>query len=81
VLVALITAEKDQFVYIEQPELHLHPKAQFKLADIIAKAAVRGVKVVIETHSSILLRGIQITIVRKLISHELVSLNWFSDRC
>lgn len=79
VLVALICANKDQLVYIEQPELHLHPKAQFKLAAIIAKAAVRGVKVVIETHSSILLRGIQIAIVNKTIDHNLVSLNWFTQ--
>ncbi|MFT4926405.1 MAG: putative ATPase [Phenylobacterium sp.] len=79
VLVALICAKPDQLVYIEQPELHLHPKAQFKLADIIAKAAVRGVKVVIETHSSILLRGIQIAVVKKTINPELVSLNWFTQ--
>ncbi|MEM7210577.1 MAG: AAA family ATPase, partial [Pseudomonadota bacterium] len=33
-----------------QPELHLHPKAQFKLANIINTAVNRGVKVIIETH-------------------------------
>lgn len=79
VLVALIGAKKGQYVYIEQPELHLHPKAQYKLASIIAYAMKRGVKVIIETHSSILIRGIQIAVVKKDIDREKVSLNWFTQ--
>ncbi|PSW81088.1 AAA family ATPase [Photobacterium angustum] len=79
VLVALIGAKKGQYVYIEQPELHLHPKAQFKLAAIITKAINRGVKVIIETHSSILIRGIQIAVVKKQLDKEKVALNWFTQ--
>ncbi len=79
VLVALIGAKKGQYVYIEQPELHLHPKAQFKLTSIIANSIKRGVNVIIETHSSILIRGIQIAVVKKEIEKEKVSLNWFTQ--
>lgn len=79
VLVALIGAKKGQYVYIEQPELHLHPKAQFKLASIITKAINRGVRVIIETHSSILIRGIQIAVVKKQLEKEKVALNWFTQ--
>lgn len=79
VLVALISAKKDQFVYIEQPELHLHPKAQFKLASIIVVAINRGVRVIIETHSSILIRGIQLAVVKKQLDCKKVSLNWFTQ--
>ncbi len=79
VLVALIGAKKGQFVYIEQPELHLHPKAQFKLAQIIVSAINRGVRVIIETHSSILIRGIQIAVVKKELDYNKVSLNWFTQ--
>lgn len=79
VLVALIGAKKGQYVYIEQPELHLHPKAQFKLAAIISKAISRGVRVIIETHSSILIRGIQIAVVRKQLDKDKVALNWFTQ--
>jgi predicted ATPase len=79
VLVALITAKKGQYVYIEQPELHLHPKAQFKLATIIGKAINRGVQVIIETHSSILIRGIQIAVVKKQLDKGKVALNWFTQ--
>lgn len=79
VLVALLAAESGQYVYIEQPELHLHPKAQFKLADIIVEAIVRGVRVIIETHSAILIRGVQIAVVKTNIDKEKVSLNWFTQ--
>lgn len=79
VLVALIGARRGQVVYVEQPELHLHPKAQFKLASIIVAAVNRGVRVVIETHSSILIRGIQIAVVQRKIESKKVSLNWFSQ--
>ena len=79
VLVALLVAKKNQYVYVEQPELHLHPKAQFKLASIITSALKRGVKVIIETHSSILIRGIQIAVVKGELEAEKVSLNWFTQ--
>ena len=39
VIVALLTAEPGQLVYIEQPEIHLHPKAQMAMAQILADAA------------------------------------------
>ena len=49
VLVALLIAEPGQLVYLEQPELHLHPRAQANLAQPLIDAANRGVKVVVET--------------------------------
>jgi len=36
-----------------------------------------GVNVIIETHSSILIRGIQILVARNLLKGNLVNLNWF----
>lgn len=78
VLVALIAAEPGQLVYIEQPELHLHPNAQVKLAQVLADAAKRGVRVVAETHSSLLLLGIQTLVAEGKLSPDLVKLHWFS---
>ena len=78
VLVALLTAKPGQLVFIEQPEIHLHPRGQVKMANILAYAANKGVRVVVETHSSLLLRGIQ-TIAAKgeIISPKKVILHWF----
>ena len=78
VVVALIAAEPGQLVYIEQPELHLHPNAQVALAQVLADAAKRGVRVVAETHSSLLLLGVQTLVAEGKLSPELVKLHWFS---
>lgn len=78
VIVALLIAAKGQMVYIEQPELHLHPKAQVNLAEIISESVKRGVLVVIETHSPILLLGIQTLVAEKKLSPDLVKLHWFT---
>lgn len=77
VLVALLVAKKGQLVYIEQPELHLHPRAQIAMAEVLASAARRGVRVVIETHSSLLLLGIQTLIAEQKLDADLVKLHWF----
>ncbi|WP_437620724.1 AAA family ATPase [Sorangium sp. So ce1151] len=78
VLVALLTARPGQLVYIEEPEIHLHPRAQVALAQILADAAIRGVRVVIETHSSLLLLGVQALVAEGALRPELVALHWFS---
>lgn len=80
VLVALIVAEPGQLVYLEQPELHLHPRAQVTLARVLADAAKRGVRVVVETHSSLLLLGVQTLVAEGDLSPELVKLHWFTRR-
>ncbi|HUD46688.1 MAG TPA: AAA family ATPase [Candidatus Baltobacteraceae bacterium] len=78
VLVALHVAKPGQLVFLEQPEIHLHPRAQMALANVLASAANRDVVVIVETHSSILLRGIQTAVAEKRICSEKVSLNWFN---
>lgn len=78
VVVALIVARPGQVVYIEQPEIHLHPRAQLALAQLLAEAVARGVLLVIETHSSMLIRGVQIEIANKRLKHQLVALHWFN---
>ena len=77
VLVALLVARPGQIVYLEQPEIHLHPRAQDAMAGILADAARRGVRVVVETHSSILLLAIQTLVANAELSPDLVALHWF----
>lgn len=77
VLVALHAAEEGQMVYLEQPEIHLHPKAQVAMAQVLANAAKRGVRVVAETHSSLLLLGVQRAVAEGSLSPDVVKLHWF----
>jgi predicted ATPase len=78
VVVALRVARPGQIVYIEQPEIHLHPRAQVALGRCLVTAARRGVRVIAETHSSLLLRSIQTHVARGEIPPSDVSMNWFS---
>lgn len=77
ILVALVEATPDNLIYIEQPEIHLHPNAQYRLASIFADAVKEGKRLVIETHSSILLTGIQTAIAKGELDHNKVGFNWF----
>ncbi len=77
VLVALQAAQPNHLVVMEHPELHLHPRGIHKLAVIIAEAVNRGVRVIMETHSELLLLGLQTQVAKGLLNPELVSLNWF----
>ena len=77
VVVALLVAKPGQLVFLEQPEIHLHPRAQTALAQVLADAANRGVRVVAETHSSILILGIQTLVAEGKLPPDLVKLHWF----
>ena len=77
VLVALLLAVEGQLVYIEEPEIHLHPRAQTALAEIIAEAAKRGVIVVIETHSPLLILALQSLVAEGELDPRLAKLHWF----
>jgi len=78
IIVALLVAERDQLLYLEQPEIHLHPDAQVALTNLIVDAVKRGVQVVVETHSQLILLGIQRAIAQQHLNSEDVLLHWFS---
>ncbi len=77
VLVALHAAEPGQLVYLEQPEIHLHPRAQSAMAEVLADAANRGIRVIAETHSSLLLLGVQSLVAEGRLDADIVKLHWF----
>ncbi len=76
VVVALLTASPGQLVYLEQPEIHLHPRAQVALAELIRDAVERGVQVVVETHSELLLLGIQKLVAQGEMPKDKAILHW-----
>ncbi len=82
-LVALLTAIPGQtaipgrLVYLEHPERDLHPRAQVALAKLLADAAMGGVRVVVETHSSLLLLGVQTLVAEGTLPPDQVALHWF----
>jgi predicted ATPase len=58
VIAAILSAKNDALLLIENPEAHLHPSGQAKLAELIALAGQIGVQIIIETHSDHIINGI-----------------------
>lgn len=79
ILVSLIISTEKNSIYIEQPELHLHPKAQLKLAKIVCDYSVKNKNIIIETHSAIFIKGIQTEVAKREKLKNLVSINWFKQ--
>ena len=62
---------------IENPEAHLHPRGQTRLADLAARAAMAGVQVFVETHSDHFVDGIRIAVRDGIIPPADVALSYF----
>lgn len=60
VIVAILTSEPGSLLLIENPEAHLHPYGQAKMAELICLAAQAGIQLIVETHSDHIINGIMI---------------------
>lgn len=58
ILVAILSAKPGSIIFIENPEAHLHPNGQSRLAELICLAANAGIQLIIETHSDHIINGI-----------------------
>ncbi len=66
-----------QTLLLQQPEVHLHPKAQAELGSFFAKQADEKRRFIIETHSDYLVDRIRMEVRRKLLRPKDVSLLYF----
>jgi len=69
VIVAALFAQPGHIVIVEEPESHLHPLAQRKLAELFAQVSKqRNIQFIVETHSEHLFRRMQTLIAREEVS-------------
>ncbi len=80
IIVAALSASKDDLLLIENPEVHLHPAGQAKMGAFLAEVAAAGVQVILETHSDHILNGIRRAVKGKVLSPEDVALYFFRPR-
>lgn len=67
VIVAAILAEKGSILIIENPEAHLHPGAQSRIAKfLIETAKKKNIQLIIETHSDHVVNGLRIAMKQKV---------------
>lgn len=77
IIVALLKARKGDLLILENPEAHLHPKAQRRIGEMVALAATNGVQILMETHSDHILNGIRVAVKQNSISTEQIAVNYF----
>lgn len=70
-------------IIIENPEIHLHPKAQSRLCEFFYHICKTGRQLFIETHSDHIFNGLRVGVANKMYDPELISVNFLalnSDR-
>ncbi len=72
-----LLADPGSLCLIENPEAHLHPRGQTKLAELAVRASVAGVQVIAETHSDHFMDGVRIAVREGLTKPEDVAFHYF----
>lgn len=84
VLVALARARVGgpRLLCLEQPELHLHTRAQAELAKLLVESArdAAAPRILVETHSEVLLMSVQLAIAKGEIAPDMVRVYWVESR-
>ncbi|WP_338815731.1 DUF3696 domain-containing protein (plasmid) [Bernardetia sp. Wsw4-3y2] len=65
IIVSGLIAKEGEILIIENPEAHLHPKAQSELTKFLAKVASCGVQIFIESHSEHILNGLRVAMLQE----------------
>jgi predicted ATPase len=77
IIIALLSAKPNDLLIIENPESHLHPKGQSKLAELMCLAAQNGVQIFCETHSDHIFYGTRVAIKEGKVEPEKVKTYYF----
>jgi len=76
IIVAALSISSDSLLIIENPEAHLHPKAQSRLGEFFGQMASAGTQIVIETHSDHIVNGIRKAILNEAIDAKDTLINF-----
>lgn len=77
ILVAILSATPGSLILIENPEAHIHPRAQAELMNLIMKAVKAGIQIIIETHSDHIMNGALVSIAEDSENLEHVKAYYF----
>lgn len=82
ILVSGLTVPEGGILIVENPEAHLHAKAQSNMGYFLARMAAAGLRIIIETHSEHIVNGIRRMIVegKTEMSHEDMTIYFFDNK-
>ncbi len=69
--------DKNTFIFMDEPEAHMHPKWQVEMADALFKLAKAGVNIVIATHSGEILKWLEVHVKENPDAKDMIALNHF----
>lgn len=76
ILITALQIKEDNILIVENPEIHLHPKAQARLGEFFVFVANAGVQVIIETHNDHIINSICYQEFKNNISSENVVIQY-----
>lgn len=81
IIITIILAKKGSVIFIENPEAHLHPKAQANLMEMICEYATSGIQFMIETHSEHIVNSARLFGLQtdKPITNDNISIHFFDE--
>jgi len=77
IIVSILKSKPNDLLIIENPESHLHPAGQSKMAELCAIASSCGVQIIVETHSDHFLNGIRVATKKQILKPEDSSIYYF----
>lgn len=80
IVVAAVSAEEQDILLIENPEVHLHPAGQALMGTFLAEVAASGIQVIVETHSDHVLNGIRRAVKAGALRPDQALLHFFRPR-
>lgn len=80
VLIMGLLSEENETLIFEQPELHLHPYSQSRLADFFMELVNKNRKIMVETHSEYMLLRLRYNVLKENIKRERIVINFFENK-
>ncbi|MGI9257111.1 MAG: DUF3696 domain-containing protein [Salinispira sp.] len=77
IFVSCLLCKPRGLILIENPEAHLHPRAQVAMGKFLAGCAANNIQIILETHSDHVLNGIRIAVKNARINPSDVALHFF----
>jgi len=78
ILVAGLVSRRGSLLIVENPEAHLHPRAQSMVGEFLARVAAGGGQVIVETHSEHVLNGMRRMLKQTILKPQDMRLHYFA---
>ena len=81
-VISCLIAKKDEILIIENPEAHLHPRAQSRLTQLLVRLAQTGVQIFVESHSEHILNGFRLAVANKenTFTNDMLCVYYFDEK-